>query len=324
MSVRSSIPRSRLLTTLTSATPAASTLVPPYSHSQSIPQEPSPSLRPPYAHQSLSDGQRKVHPKLRYALVDRTRQQKEVEERYLAWATSIGEENVQKLWLETLEGLQAIEGSGVSGSRITKIYADDQTRVAEIPFHQLAQHLATKSIVKDLKKIGIVVVRDVVLDADAQAAGEEIRSFVQARGGHAAYWHQYLLALRAHPSTISANSQIMSALTGKEAKFIRADTLTGLASSRSQTIRLDKPWTVSFYTYSIFQSLHSVRSISLCPHCPFPFPTRSLPSHPLHPCCPICCPSTILPTPTIPNIVLQQRGIPPPIQLDRYISPILA
>jgi hypothetical protein len=245
MSVRSSIPRSRLLTTLTSATPAASTLVPPYSHSQSIPQEPSPSLRPPYAHQSLGDSQRKVHPKLRYALVDRTKQEKEVEEKYLAWASSIGEENVQKLWLETLEGLQAAEGSGVSVALISRIFADDQTRVAEIPFHQLAQHLATKSTIKDLRKIGIVVVRDVVLDADAQAAGEEIRSFVQARGGHAAYWHQYLLALRAHPSTISANSQIMSALTGKEANYIKADTLTGLASSRSQTIRLDKPWTVS-------------------------------------------------------------------------------
>lgn len=118
MSVRSSIPRSRLLTTLTSATPAASTLVPPYSHSQSIPQEPSPSLRPPYAHQSLSDGQKKVHPRLKYALLDRTLQQKEVEERYLAWASSLGEETIQKVWLETLEGLQATEGSGVSYSQI--------------------------------------------------------------------------------------------------------------------------------------------------------------------------------------------------------------
>ena len=124
MSVRSSLPRSRLLTTLTSATPAASTLVPPYSHSQSIPQEPSPSLRPPYAHQSLSDSQRKVLPKSRYALVDRTKQEKEVEERYLAWATSIGEENVQKLWLETLEGLQAAEGSGVGVGLCSRFYAD--------------------------------------------------------------------------------------------------------------------------------------------------------------------------------------------------------
>jgi hypothetical protein len=124
MSVRSSIPRSRLLTTLTSATPAASTLVPPYSHSQAIPQEPSPSLRPPYAHQSLSDSQRKVHPKLRYALVDRNKQAKVVEERYLAWATSVGEENVQKLWLETLEGLQASEGSGVSVSSCSRFYTN--------------------------------------------------------------------------------------------------------------------------------------------------------------------------------------------------------
>jgi hypothetical protein len=47
----------------------------------------------------------------------------------------------------------------------------------------LAQHLAAKSTVKDLKKIGIVLLRDVVLDAEAQAAGEEVRSYIQARGG---------------------------------------------------------------------------------------------------------------------------------------------
>jgi hypothetical protein len=41
----------------------------------------------------------------------------------------------------------------------------------------------------------------------------------------------------------------MTALTGKEAKYIRANTLTGLASSRSQTIRFDKPWTVSIPHY---------------------------------------------------------------------------
>jgi hypothetical protein len=59
------------------------------------------------------------------------------------------------------------------------------------------------------------------------------------------YWHQYLIALRAHTSLISANSQIMSSLTGKEAKYVRANTLTGLPESRAQTIRFDKPWTVS-------------------------------------------------------------------------------
>ena len=60
--------------------------------------------------------------------------------------------------------------------------ADVQTQVPEISFHQLSQQLAAKSTVKDLKKIGIVLVRDVVLDADAQAAGEEVRSYIQARG----------------------------------------------------------------------------------------------------------------------------------------------
>jgi hypothetical protein len=114
MSIRSSISRSRLLTTLSSTTPvAASTLVPPYSHSQAIPQEPSPSLRPPYAHQSPVEGDKKVQPTSRYALLDRTSERKEVEERYLAWATGLGEEQVNKLWLETLEGLKKSGATGV-------------------------------------------------------------------------------------------------------------------------------------------------------------------------------------------------------------------
>jgi len=116
MSIRSSIPRSRLLTTLTSATPAASTLVPPYSHSQAIPQEPSPSLRPPYAHQSLGDSEKKVRSKLRYALVDRSAQREEIEDKYLAWASGLDEETIKKLWLETLEGLQSAQGTGVGVS----------------------------------------------------------------------------------------------------------------------------------------------------------------------------------------------------------------
>jgi hypothetical protein len=114
MSIRSSISRSRLLTTLSSPTPvAASTLVPPYSHSQAIPQEPSPSLRPPYAHQSPVDGEKKVQPTSRYALLDRTSERKEVEERYLAWASGLSEDQVNKLWLETLEGLQKSGETGV-------------------------------------------------------------------------------------------------------------------------------------------------------------------------------------------------------------------
>lgn len=53
-----------------------------------------------------------------------------------------------------------------------------------MPFHELAQHLSHKSTIKDLKRIGMVVVRDVIADADAQAVGEEIRAYTQARSGH--------------------------------------------------------------------------------------------------------------------------------------------
>jgi len=59
-----------------------------------------------------------------------------------------------------------------------------QIQVPEIAFQELSQHLAAKSTVKDLKKIGLVVVRDVISDVSAQAAGEEIRSYTQARNGH--------------------------------------------------------------------------------------------------------------------------------------------
>lgn len=55
----------------------------------------------------------------------------------------------------------------------------------EIPFHQLSQHLGTKSTVKDLRKIGMVVVRDVIADLEAQAVGEEVGAYTQeARAGH--------------------------------------------------------------------------------------------------------------------------------------------
>ena len=130
MSIRSSIPRSRLLTTLNSPTPvAASTLVPPYSHSQAIPQEPSPSLRPPYAHQTPVEGEKKVQSKLRYTLLDRSPEKKEVEERYLAWASGLGEEQVKKLWLETLKGLQQSGGTGVCRSVDLSIQVHPQADV---------------------------------------------------------------------------------------------------------------------------------------------------------------------------------------------------
>jgi len=55
----------------------------------------------------------------------------------------------------------------------------------------------------------------------------------------------------------------MSALTGKEAKYIKADTLTGLASARSQTIRFDKPWTVSVTHFSYCEAyIQSDQSLS--------------------------------------------------------------
>lgn len=132
-----------------------------------------------------------------------------------------------------------------------------------MPFHELAQHLSHKSTIKDLKKIGMVIVRDVIADADAQAVGEEVRAYTQARSGHcesppyhtgmgceadeiASYWHQLLLALRASPSVLSANSQVMAALMGKETKYIRVDTLGSIASeAQAQSMNLSKPWSVS-------------------------------------------------------------------------------
>ena len=62
-----------------------------------------------------------------------------------------------------------------------------QTQVPEIDFHELSQHLNDKSTIKDLRRIGLVVVRDVIADADAQAAGEELRAYTQARAGHGEY-----------------------------------------------------------------------------------------------------------------------------------------
>lgn len=113
---------SRLLTTLTST---ATKLVPPYSHSSSSPNEPSAALRPPYSHSpspsvsgsgSALQGQGVgVQPKLKYALIDRSAQRAQRAEAYAAWAKSLGgEEEIKRIWNETLAALQA-QRQGVDG-----------------------------------------------------------------------------------------------------------------------------------------------------------------------------------------------------------------
>jgi hypothetical protein len=118
--------------------------------------------------------------------LDRSNLRREAEEKYLGWAREMDESTVGRLWVETLEALQKVQEAGVrylSGLSYA-IVLIIQTQVPEITFQELSQHLAAKSTVKDLKKIGLVVVRDVISDTSAQAAGEEIRSDTQARNGH--------------------------------------------------------------------------------------------------------------------------------------------
>lgn len=112
---------SRLLTTLTST---ATKLVPPYSHSSSSPNEPSAALRPPYSHSpspsvpgsgSAFSETHGVQPKLKYALIDRSAQRAQLAEHYAAWANGLGgEEEIKRIWNETLAALQA-QRQGVDG-----------------------------------------------------------------------------------------------------------------------------------------------------------------------------------------------------------------
>lgn len=270
---RSTVGSARLLTTLTST---STKLVPPYSHSSAVPQEPSPALRPPYAHAHAHEGEREkekgVQPKLKYALLDRSAERAQRAEAYRAWAAGLGdEEAIKRVWNDTLVALQAQRHDG--------------TQVPEIPFHELAQHLGTKSTVRDLRKIGMVVVRDVIADKEAQAVGEEIRQYTQdIRAGHPSYWHELLLALRANPSVLSANAQVTLALTGKEAKYIRADTLSCISGAKGSggggggVLNMVKPWStpnaVSAHftlspsrsgTYQTVPSIHAARYAALRP-----------------------------------------------------------
>lgn len=64
----------------------------------------------------------------------------------------------------------------------------------------------------------------------------------------AAYWHESLVAARAHTSVLSANNQVLSALSGLDAAggaLMQADTVqTGIAAAGSRTTSLDSPWLV--------------------------------------------------------------------------------
>lgn len=60
------------------------------------------------------------------------------------------------------------------------------------------------------------------------------------------YWHDALLAARAHTSVLSANNQLLAALTGHEGEaFVQADTAqVGAGSAGARTTSLDDVWAV--------------------------------------------------------------------------------
>ncbi|ODN97953.1 hypothetical protein I350_07590 [Cryptococcus amylolentus CBS 6273] len=220
----------RLLTSLAShppsptstSAPAVSRLIPPYHHTHN-PATP-PTLRPPYSYsashlQALPSGQngkgKTLKASVNYEIVKQ--QQHEVGvDGWTAWAEGVLTDQakraeVERLWAETLVGLENVKVSG--------------NQIPQITFHSLASHLSSPSTIDAIRQTGSVVIRDVVPDAQAINWAKEVLQGIEDVDGRSIYWHPALLSARADPSIISATAQISRALLPTEEIYLKADTV---------------------------------------------------------------------------------------------------
>jgi hypothetical protein len=73
------------------------------------------------------------------------------------------------------------------------------------------------------------------------------------------FWHPYLLALRSHPSIISANSQVLRAVTGQNAQYIKAESVGRLTlRSANAVVDVENVWNVSWHLYNHLQYAVSI------------------------------------------------------------------
>ena len=117
---------------------------------------------------------------------------------------------------------------------------------------------------------GSLVVRDVVHDSEAESWANDLQALFDNKGNidrrEAVYWHDSLLAARAHPSVLSANNQVLKALSknaGQDEAYIQVDAAQlGIDRAPVQTTSLEQPWTVDNVNSSIVCSTLSPISSS--------------------------------------------------------------
>ncbi|WWC88968.1 uncharacterized protein L201_003883 [Kwoniella dendrophila CBS 6074] len=232
----------RLLTSLASHPPSASPsrLIPPYA--QSLPssvQSPSSSLRPPYTHSvpvnvEAKRSSRLKSPKQFELLLSSGSAKKNQSVEWNAWRKEIlsndqSRKDIEGRWREVIANLERIK--------------EGQHEIPQIDFQQLSSNLRSESTVGQIKSTGLVIVRDVVRDSEAIEWAREVLLSTEERGGRAVYWHSSLLAARANPSILSANSQLSAALLQVPDVYITASSIIeGLHPSPTIPHSSD-PWT---------------------------------------------------------------------------------
>ncbi|RSH89080.1 hypothetical protein EHS25_002746 [Saitozyma podzolica] len=247
----------RLLATLSPTTPsvAPSSLLPPYTHSlptsaTTTSSSSSSRLRPPYAH-SVSPLSPALRAPMRYALLRENASANDptsvADSAWVTWAEGLlgsesGRREVRDKWVEAIVGLEKIKSVGVRPG-------------PQISFHSLASHLDVGSTIQAILASGSVIVRDVVLDAEASKWAAEIVRATNEREGNPVFWHPSLLAARAHPSVLSSNKQLLSALAantgvgvnvnvdGTADPFVLAEAVQeGFESDEPRGIDLENNW----------------------------------------------------------------------------------
>ncbi|KAK4684092.1 hypothetical protein P7C73_g6110, partial [Tremellales sp. Uapishka_1] len=236
------MPFKRLLSTLPpiSSAPVPSSLLPPYSHAL----KPRVSLRPPYSY--VAQGSGSLNPPYRFQLVPQAdpASHRHTDTNPHEWIKSLPPARVQELWLETLASLKR------------------ETQVPEIRLHQLS----SESTVEAVKATGVVVVRDVIPDGEAIQYAREIMEEMQASGGMPIYWKRHLLRARAHPSVLSANTQVLSALLGaQEEGYVRADAVQEGIGASEPSLPAEEPWRIAHESAAPYTPLQAHLTLTPSP-----------------------------------------------------------
>lgn len=127
-----------------------------------------------------------------------------------------------------------------------------QARIPEVSFHSLASHLSSASTAEAISTIGSVIVRDVIPDAQAEQAARETLVEISQRGGQNVYWADALLGLRSDPSILSANNQLLRALSAlpngetvdSETLILASGLQPGIENPGSRSTILSDPWAI--------------------------------------------------------------------------------